>query len=288
MQSFQQSSFYLPLVFTAVIFGIAPILLRLIGLQSITYRRCVQSFLAGLLLAFFYRIMTVLPLIGGIVSGLLVFYLFLNVAFASLGIIVGVLQGIFHRKWTKLTHALKLLGGHFYLSGRRGFCAGLWEGISRHSWELPQNLIGHIWAQSLNTFGFIQRVDYFDGATFSTSEKQSKRSGMSLSTFIYIAIDDAINVEFRQKLLTDPLLMHEFGHSFDSKIYGLFYLPLIGLPSLISAARSKQLKADAINPKPHRFQTYEMRANRHAAYYFASYYQVDWAKFEKVFPLKIS
>lgn len=288
MQALFQSTFCFPLAFTAIIFGIAPILMGLMGFQSFTYRRCVQSFLAGLILALVYRMMALLPLIGGIVAELIVFYLFLNLALASLGIIAGILQGIRHGKWTKLTHALKLLGGHFYLSERKGFYAGLWEGTSRHSWEFAQNLIGHIWAQTLNTFGFIQRVDYFDGATFSTSEKQLKRSGMSLATFIYIAIDDVINVEFRQKLLADPLLMHEFGHSFDSKIYGLFYLPLIGLPSLISAARAKQLKADAINPKPHRFQTYEMRANQHAAAYFAKNYQVEWVKFEKLFPLKIS
>tara|TARA_R110002050_G_scaffold300400_2_gene469620 strand:+ start:58 stop:927 length:870 start_codon:yes stop_codon:yes gene_type:complete len=285
MQFLLQSTFYLPLVFTAVIFGIAPILLGLLGFTSFTYHSCVQSFLAGLILAFAYQLMALLPRIGGIVLELIVYYLFLNVAFASLGIICGILQGIRHRRWTKLTHALKLLAGHFYLSDKKGFYAGLWEGISRHSWELAQNLIGHIWAQSLNAIGIIQRVEFFEGATFSLRINQKERSGMSLGSFIYIAIDDNFKGVFRLRLIKDPLFMHEFGHGLDSRLFGIFYLPFIGLPSIISAMQSKQVFGTTNKAGLHKYKSYEMRANRKAAYFFNSY-AVNWQDFELAYPRK--
>ena len=65
-----------------------------------------------------------------------------------------------------------------------------------------------------------------------------------------------------------PLYMHEYGHTIDSKIFGLSYLFVIGAPSLYSAATSKKIDK---NTSTHSFRWYEMRANRHAKKYFSNY-----------------
>ncbi|MFV0291026.1 MAG: hypothetical protein ACK5IJ_09085, partial [Mangrovibacterium sp.] len=60
--------------------------------------------------------------------------------------------------------------------------------------------------------------------------------------------------------------MHEYGHSFDSRRYGLSYLFAIGIPSVRSAANSTN--------NSHRSFWTEKRANRDAANYFGKYYGV--------------
>lgn len=70
--------------------------------------------------------------------------------------------------------------------------------------------------------------------------------------------------------------MHEYGHTFDSQIFGLSYLFGVGLPSAISAAGAKHVNGEASGVSTHDFRWYEMRANRHAARYFGRYYGVDW------------
>ncbi len=68
--------------------------------------------------------------------------------------------------------------------------------------------------------------------------------------------------------------MHEYGHTFDSQIFGLSYLFAIGLPSITSAMGSGD----------HRKYWTERRANRHAANYFKRF-DVNWLDFIHDYPL---
>jgi hypothetical protein len=52
--------------------------------------------------------------------------------------------------------------------------------------------------------------------------------------------------------------MHEYGHTFDSQLFGLSYLFAIGIPSASGARWT------------------EIRANKHASEYFKKYHGVDW------------
>lgn len=226
-----------------------------------------------------------LPSTGEWLVGLFTTYLLLQLGFAILGLLVGIIQWLFTGKGQKFHNALKLFLGNFYLNENQSFFPAFADGLRRHLWEFPQTFLGHIWAQCLNCVGMVQRVEYFDGATFSITINQKKRSGMSLGSFIYIAIDDAINGEFRQRLIKDPLFMHEFGHRFDSRLLGISYLPFIGLPSLISAAQSKQIIGKRNKAGLHKFQSYEMRANRKAAKYFEQVYEIQWEQFSEDYPL---
>ena len=70
--------------------------------------------------------------------------------------------------------------------------------------------------------------------------------------------------------------MHEYGHTFDSQIFGLSYLFAVGIPSLKSANGATQIQGQPKGVTTHDFKWYEMRANRHAKRYFGKYYGVDW------------
>jgi hypothetical protein len=222
--------------------------------------------------------------IGDFLVVLFTIYLLVQLGFAVLGFVVGTIQGIITGQWQKLHRALKIFLGNFYLNENQSFLSAFAEGLSRHIWEFPQTLVGHIWAQCLNSLGLIQRVEYFEGVTFSITINRRKRSGMSLGSFIYITIDDTIKSDFRECLLADPLFMHEYGHSFDSRLYGIFYLPFIGLPSLISAARSKQMIGNGEELGQHKYMSYDMRANRKAAKHFWQAYETEWEPFSRDYP----
>jgi hypothetical protein len=72
--------------------------------------------------------------------------------------------------------------------------------------------------------------------------------------------------------------MHEYGHTIDSRLFGLSYLFVIGIPSLISANGSYKISKN--NPKnlySHDVYWTETRANRNAAKYFEDHYGVNWS-----------
>src|SRR5690606_24824652 len=85
--------------------------------------------------------------------------------------------------------------------------------------------------------------------------------GVSMGNYVNVSIKDGIQGDFKNRVINDPLFMHEYGHTFDSQIYGLSYLFAIGIPSSEGAKWT------------------EVRANRHAARYFGKHYGVDWTPF---------
>ncbi len=72
--------------------------------------------------------------------------------------------------------------------------------------------------------------------------------------------------------------MHEYGHTFDSQNFGILYLPVVGLSSIISASNSKP--DPLTGGSTHDSFWTEKRANRYASSYFKEYYGVDWSKYE--------
>ncbi|MDR1089962.1 MAG: hypothetical protein LBL79_02710 [Prevotella sp.] len=66
----------------------------------------------------------------------------------------------------------------------------------------------------------------------------------------------------------DPMLMHEFGHTQQSMVFGPAYPFVIGIPSAFSANFSSEEK--------HSYRWYEMQANRYASRYFGRFHGVDW------------
>ena len=93
---------------------------------------------------------------------------------------------------------------------------------------------------------------------------------MTIGNFININIPGVVDnsISFEQFVLTTPLYMHEYGHTFQSERSGFGYLIGYGIPSLISAKKSN-------NGEHHRFWT-ETSANRWARRYFDDRYGVVW------------
>ena len=93
-------------------------------------------------------------------------------------------------------------------------------------WGFPQNLVGLIMASFFEMKAQITGVEmYKDSKVFYVISKFS--GAVSLGTYIFIFSDYGRDKE--------KIIMHEYGHSIQSKILGPLYLLVIGLPSIIWA-----------------------------------------------------
>ena len=95
------------------------------------------------------------------------------------------------------------------------------KGILLYIWELPQNLLGLL----LRAI-YKGKDSLYEDAIVRRSTKM--RGGISLGKYIVIN-------QFSAK----KTVMHEYGHTIQSKKLGWFYLLLVGLPSVLPAALCK-------------------------------------------------
>ena len=114
--------------------------------------------------------------------------------------------------------------------------------------------------------GQVDRVDTLGGITFATKLGYGYSMGVSLGTFVDLWAGPWMRGEGEAYILGNQICMHEFGHTADSQLFGWFYLPLIGLPSLLSA----------LGKGDHNVFWTEIRANSHAKRYFSKYYSIVW------------
>ena len=113
------------------------------------------------------------------------------------------------------------------------------------TWGVIQNVLGFlIWLYVLLT-GPKEKRRFFHGALLT---RWNLPSSMSMGIFLFMGTDDM------------HVVVHEYGHTIQSMILGPFYLPLIGLPSLIWA-NSKRLG--------------RYRRRTHTSYY--QFYPERWA-----------
>ena len=108
------------------------------------------------------------------------------------------------------------------------------------------------------------------GATFIINENSNKRNGVSIGGFININLRGNLNEENHPNgwmFSEEGLFWHEYGHTFQSQRFGLSYLFVIGLPSIISAASGGN----------HSDRWYEKQANRWAWRYANQHgYMQNW------------
>jgi RHS repeat-associated protein len=198
----------------------------------------------------------------------------------------GVATGLGHGyngDWNPLKNTGKIFLGNFYLDSKR-WDGGITQGVGRFTWEGLQNTVGNVYSQLRNSSGAVDRVDYFGGATFLTNENHHSSSGVSIGNFINVQIGHTIGGNFENYVITHPLYMHEYGHTFSSQRWGLLYLPVIGILSPISAANSEIISGTALDT--HGITWYEIRANKNASKYFLNHYGVNWDKYKSRYPLK--
>ena len=165
-------------------------------------------------------------------------------------------------------NSFKIVAGNSYVDGDTNFWKGIWYGISANTFESVQNSLGSDFMQLRNSFGYLDRVDYLDGMTFGTKEHSSHIDGITMGTFSNIRIKEEITGDFKTSALTlyNGLYMHEYGHFYQSRNYGLAYLFYIGIPSLYSVLKGHDY---------HSHKWYEIEASYYGKRYFTQKYGDD-------------
>lgn len=100
------------------------------------------------------------------------------------------------------------------------------------TWELPQHIVGAIVVKLFKA----KYCGVFEDASVYSWKVQG---GMSLGKYIFVPNIYAYLSEDTLK----KLVMHEYGHTRQSKYLGWFYLLVIGLPSLIWAGCFEKYRA---------------------------------------------
>ena len=134
--------------------------------------------------------------------------------------------------------ALRIFAGRYRFARRP--LRGIGQALTRFVWELPQLWTGYLFAQWRNIVGRVERVDTLEGVTFVTGRHWVPRAyaGVSLGCFANMWVSGSIGDNFEQYAQHSPfnIFRHEYGHTVDSQLWGWLYLPVVGLPSLISQA----------------------------------------------------
>ena len=144
--------------------------------------------------------------------------------------LIGLVSGGTDRANQMAKNDAMIWGGLFNYDKNKGFGGGVWEIVSRLTWQLPQTLIGFLGAQTWNTLrlsGGVNQVDYLHGATTIEIDHEPF-GGVTIGSYIFGGSDLEADDH-------NPLFQHEFGHYLQSQDYGPLMLSIIGVPSLISA-----------------------------------------------------
>ena len=166
----------------------------------------------------------------------------------------------------RLRLAAQITRGLSLTDSKRTVMGRAWQLCSRFTWELPQTLVGWLYSVGRALTGHIDRVDVLGGITFATKLGCNYGMGVSLGTFVDLWAGSWMHGEGEGFVLGNQICMHEFGHTIDSQLFGWAYLPVIGLPSLLSA----------FGKGNHNVFWTELRANSQAKNYFGKHYSIAW------------
>ena len=92
------------------------------------------------------------------------------------------------------------------------------------AWELPQNVLGACWFAAESALSRVSSVRRDRGRLFI----ETRGTAVSLGLFVFWTAG-----ENRWFWLDERTADHEFGHTFQSRMLGPLYLPLVGVPSVL-------------------------------------------------------
>ncbi|MBR6278937.1 MAG: VCBS repeat-containing protein [Bacteroidales bacterium] len=222
-----------------------------------------QGLLAGAAIGALWQFSPMIPWCGQAIQTGLNIYGIGIASTTALSATSGLIQGAFSGNWNALKNSGLTFLGNFNLDENSSYIGAVLKGISRHSWEMLQTGIGHGWNQLRNTFGLVDCIKYYGGATYCIDENNPKMDvgdGMTLGNFIQIRDAGKIVGNFDDYIKTacHGTYLHEYGHTIQGRKFGLSYLFTIGIPSVISAAGNGE----------HCQKWFERQASRYAKYYF--------------------
>ena len=111
--------------------------------------------------------------------------------------------------------------------------------ILKFIWQLPQNLIALI-LLAFNCKSY--KKETINGINVYFLKHLMFRSGISLGNFILL---DSLYAEERYRYLLDNTVKHEYGHQIQSLYLGIFYLIVVGLPSIFGNIWSRIFNKDS-------------------------------------------
>lgn len=213
------------------------------------------------------------------------------------GIFTG--ENPFKTAWQSVKNEALMYAGLFTADSNKGFFGQAWEIISRITWQLPQTTFGLLYSRGRNYIGMVDDVQLYRGATYVIDEyaygsyvdySDDKIKGNGITLGSYININDEDNKPMDENGKFDPtqsqLYMHEYGHYLQSQDYGVGFIPIIGIPSLISSLDKGMRDAPYEHISKHNGRWYERDANKRASMYFGKYNNVNWN--ESGFPIELS
>lgn len=92
------------------------------------------------------------------------------------------------------------------------------------AWELPQNVLGMLLFAASRGLGAIKSLEVQEGRVVV----ESTVTAVSLGSFVFW-----MKGETRWFVLDEQTRAHEWGHTFQSRMLGPLYLPLVGVPSVM-------------------------------------------------------
>ena len=132
--------------------------------------------------------------------------------------------------WTdfgeRVWNAIKIDAGQFAWNSDWDPGLNICSIFLRNTWERPQLDLGRVISHFRNNLDDVT-VDYYKGATVIKGTEDS--GAMTLGSYI----NGGPNLS--EELLDDSMLEHEYGHTFQSRILGPFYLPVVGIPSFMGS-----------------------------------------------------
>lgn len=175
---------------------------------------------------------------------------------------------------------------------------GLFKGtpkqiLSRFTKELPQTIIGLNYSYARLVYEEIDKVEYFDGATYVINVKNTKGNGVTLGSYININSNSVPYDNGHFAPYNSYLYAHEYGHYLQSQDVGWNYLTKYGIPSIINAASNNGKKEYCWNEniksyvKVSSHQAYwtEIDANTRAQEYFRKVLGNLWT-FQDKYPVR--
>jgi hypothetical protein len=183
------------------------------------------------------------------------------------GIIADLVNNIFVRTpqgkgwdWTQTKLGWEIDKGLFHTDQNKSTGEGIWEFVSRLTWQLPQTLVGDLFVSIANAFGAVNDVTHNYGMTAVDMGLDNS----AVTICFYSAGPKGYKADW-----SDHLFVHEYGHYIQSQQHGPVYLLTVGIPSLQSAITQK---SNNPNSPRHDDRWFEADASYKGAAYFDKHY----------------
>ena len=108
------------------------------------------------------------------------------------------------------------------------FRGNVWQILNKWTWGGVNSLIGNIVSEGYNTVGYVDGVTSLDGMLALSG---ATSGGRAFTIGHYSLGPDNYKADWRYHLF-----VHEYGHYIQSQQWGYFYIPVIAIPGVISAA----------------------------------------------------